>query len=112
MRYDKVEFNSKSRRLLPPLTREPPKLASSLRGTPQRSPSLSEGGFYGGIYILTDTTKVCVDLSVCKPYDFQIITFKDFSTAFVLQGLRAMSIPLKLSVPQGSLWEGDSAVGD
>ena len=74
--------------------REPPKLASSLRGTPQRSPSLSEGDFYGGIYILADTTKVCVDLSVCKPYDFQIITFKDFSTAFVLQGLRAMPMLL------------------
>ena len=31
MRYDKVDFNSKSRRLLPPLS---------------RSPSLSEGGFF------------------------------------------------------------------
>ena len=31
-------------RLLPPLTREPPKLVNSLRGTPLRSPSLSEGG--------------------------------------------------------------------
>ena len=57
------------RKLLPPLT---------------RSPSLSEGGFYGGIDVLADTPKVCVDLSVCKPYDFQIITFKNFSTKFIL----------------------------
>ena len=69
MRYNEVNKNLKSRRLLPPLT---------------RSPSLSEGGFYGGIDILADTTKVCVDLSVGKPYDFQIIIFKDFSTKFIL----------------------------
>ena len=101
MRYDKVEFNSKSRRLLPPLT---------------RSPSLSEGGFYGGIDKLADTTKVCADLSVCKAYDFQIITFKNFSTkfifAFVLQRHRAKPIPLRLRASKGSLREGAGAVGD
>ena len=55
MRDNKVNPSSKSRRLLPPLT---------------RSPSLSEGGFYGGIDILANTPKVCIDLAVGKPYDF------------------------------------------
>ena len=66
---EEVSTNLKSRRLLPPLS---------------RSPSLSEGGFYCGIYILADTPKVCVDLSVCKPYDFQVISFKDFGSKFIL----------------------------
>ena len=69
MRYNEANSNAKSRRLLPPLT---------------RSPSLSEGGFYGGIDILADTPKVCVDLTVGKPYDFQIISFENFGSEFIL----------------------------
>ena len=68
MRYNEAILTFKSRRLLPPLT---------------RSPSLSEGGFYGGIDILANTPKVCIDLTVGEPYDFQIIAFKDFGAKFV-----------------------------
>ena len=68
MRTNKIDPTEKSRRLLPPLT---------------RSPSLSEGGFYGGIDIFANTPKICVDLTVGEPYDFQIIAFKDFGAKFV-----------------------------
>ena len=57
------------RLLLPPLT---------------RSPSLSEGGFYDGIDILTGTRKVFVDLYITKTDYSQIISFKDFGSEFVL----------------------------
>ena len=48
-----------------------------------RATFLPEGGFYGGIDILADTPKIRVDLTVGKPYNFQIITFKNFGAKFV-----------------------------
>ena len=45
---------------------------------------LTNYDFYDSINILADSRKVCIDLAVCKPYDFQIIPFKYLRAEFIL----------------------------
>ncbi len=51
--------------------------------TVNRATSLPEGGICDGVEIFAYSLELCVDLTVCETYHFQIKSFKSIGAKFV-----------------------------